>query len=203
MELVKSQGSVLYGPDAAGGTLNAFSKSSNFLDHAAGELFSSGRSSYEYRMNGQGSHVGRIENQIGRGGQYGMHLGLSLKNFGDISSDVIGRMSGTGYTEEDLDFRFDWAMTENSTLTFVTQYVNQNDVNRWHSTINNPGWISGNHVASPGTYSRRVYDQERLFSYLRWQGSNPLADAFIDRWTTTLSFQQTADSEFQNRSLLE
>lgn len=200
MELVKSQGSVLYGSDAVGGTLNAFTKSSNFRDHERGSAFSTGRFLYEHRINGQGSHIGRIETQAGVGEEYGFHLGISLKDYGDISSDAMGRMTGTGYTEEDLDFRFDWALGPESTLTFAAQYVNQDDVNRWHSTLNNPGWVDGNHVVSPGTFAKRVYDQERFMSYLRWQGSNPVADAFIDRWSATLSLQQTADSEFQDRN---
>ncbi len=200
MELVKSQGSVLYGSDAAGGTLNAFTKSSNFRDHAEGEAFSTGLFGYEYRLNGEGSHVARIESQVGVGGQYGLHLGMTLKDYGDIRSNDIGRMTGTGYTEQDFDLRFDYAIDKDSSLTFVAQYVNQDDVNRWHSTTNNPGWITGNHVASPGAFSQRVYDQERFMSYLRYQGSNAAADAAIDRWTATLSFQQTADSEFQDRN---
>ena len=200
MELVKSQGSVLYGSDAIGGTLNAFTKSSRYQDHVDGVGFQTGRLSYEHRLNGQGSHIGRIETQAGVGGQYGYHLGISLKDYGDIRSDAIGRMNGTGYTEQDIDFRFDWALDPHSTLTFVAQYVNQDDVNRWHSTTNNPGWTDGDHVVSPGTYSARVYDQERFMTYLRYEGSNPLADALIDRWSATVSYQTTADSEYQNRN---
>ena len=108
MELVKSQGSVLYGSDAAGGTLNAFTKSSNFRDHVDGQSFATGKLGYEYRMNGKGSHVGRIESQTGVGGLYGLHLGMTLKDYGDISSNDIGRMTGTGYTEQDFDLRFDY-----------------------------------------------------------------------------------------------
>ena len=200
VELVKSQGSVLYGSDAAGGTLNAFTKSSNFRDHVQGQFFSTGLSSYEYRMNGEGSHVGRIESQMGVGGKYGVHLGVSAKEFGDIRSNDIGRMRGTGYSEEDLDVRFDWAVDSQSTITLVAQYVNQDDVNRWHSTLNNPGWINGNHVVSPGAFSERVYDQERFMTYLRYQGANPIEDTVIDRWIATVSFQQTADSERQDRN---
>jgi len=200
MELVKSQGSVLYGSDAVGGTVNVFSKHSNFRSQIDNQAFNNNRFFYENRINGNGSHIGRFETQAGVGGKYGVHLGLSVKDYGDISSDAIGRMTGTGYTEEDLDLRFDMALSPNSTLTFATQYVNQDDINRWHSTTNNPGWTSGNHVVAPGTYSRRVYDQERLMTYLRLQGTNPLADAVIDRYTATLSYQTTADTEFQNRN---
>ena len=200
MELVKSQGSVLYGSDAVGGTLNAFTKSSNFRDHPEGLRFVNGLSSYEYRTNGEGSHIGRIESQVGVGAKYGLHLGLSVKSFGDIHSDAIGRMTGTGYREDAFDLHFDYALGPDSTLTFVTQYVDQDDVSRWHSTINNHGWIDGDHVISPGTFSQRIYDQERFLSYLRFQGSNPDQSSIIDRWSATFSCQQTTDSEFQDRN---
>ncbi len=199
MELIKGQGSVLYGPDAIGGTLNAITKSSNFRAEKEGEFFQHGLSSYEYRMNGNGSHIGRVESQMGIGGVFGLHFGISSKDFGDITDSSVGRMSGTGYDEEAFDIRADWAIDADTTLTFVSQYVDQDDINRWHSTVNNPGWTHGNHVTSAGTYESRVYDQERFLTYLRYSGSNPMVGAPIQRWNATLSYQTTADSERQER----
>lgn len=200
LELIRSQGSVLYGSDAIGGTVNAFTKFSDFRARPDGEAYQAGRAAYEYRMNGEGSHIGRFETEAGIGGRLGLHLGLSRKDYGDISSDAIGRMTGTGYPEENLDFRADWAVGPDATMTFATQYVNQDRVSRWHRTLDNPGWIDGNHVAAPGTFVSNLYDQERMLSYLRYKGSNPLANALIQRWSATLSYQTTADSEFQERN---
>ena len=199
IEIIKSQGSVLYGSDAIGGTVNHFTKSARFRDEAAGQTYLGGSAFYEYRSNGQGSHIGRLETQTGVGGKFGLFLGLSAKDFGDIESDAIGRMKNTGHPEQDLDFRFDWATSPDSTLTLVTNYVNQDDISRWHRTLDNPGWISGSHVAEPGKWSANTYDQERSLSYLRYTKENPQAGAPIRRWTATASFQSTADSEFQNR----
>lgn len=200
MELIMSQGSVLYGTDAIGGTLNAFTKSSNFQAEKEGEVFHHGLTSYEYRMNGNGSHIGRVETQMGIGGVFGVHFGISSKDFGDITDSSVGRMRGTGYDEEAFDFRADWAVTPDSTLTFVSQYVNQDDISRWHSTANNPGWTHGSHFASPGNFVSRLYDQERLMTYLRWAGENPMVDSPIQRWSATISHQTTADSESQERN---
>ncbi len=199
IELIKSQGSVLYGSDAAGGTLNAFTKAADFRSEADGEMFQHGKVAYEYRANGEGSHIGRFESQTGIGGKFGLHLGLSLKDFGDIRDDAVGSMTGTGYPEQDFDLRADWAVDADSTLTFVTQYVNQDQVNRWHRTTANPGWTYGDHYAQPGKFAANIYDQERMLSYLRYSGSNPLVDALVQRWTATLSYQTTRDSEFQDR----
>jgi len=199
IEIIKSQGSVLYGSDAIGGTVNHFTKSSRFRDEPAGQAYVGGSAFYEYRSNGQGSHIGRLETQTGVGGKFGVLLGFSAKDYGDIESNAIGRMKNTGYPEQDFDFRFDWAVAPDSTVTVVSNYVNQDDISRWHRTLDNPGWTHGNHVTAPGKWTANTYDQERSMSYLRYATENPQAGAAIRRWSATVSFQSTADSEFQNR----
>jgi hemoglobin/transferrin/lactoferrin receptor protein len=199
LELIKSQGSVLYGSDAIGGTLNAFGKSSRFREASAGEAYLGGAASYEFRANGQGSHLGRLETDTGIGGQFGILLGLSAKDFGDIEDDALGRMRNTGYPEQDCDMRVDWAVTPDSTLTLAQYYVNQDDVSRWHRTRDNSGWSDDGHIATPGLWTADTFDQERSLTYLRYSGTNPQANAAIQRWSATLSYQASDDSEWQNR----
>lgn len=198
-ELVKSQGSVLYGSDAIGGTLNAFGKSARFRDQTAGAAYAGGMASYEFRSNGQGSHQGRLEAETGIGGCFGIMLGCSLKEFGDIKDSAVGRMRGTGYPEQDYDLRLDYALTPDSTLTFASYYVNQNAISRWHRTTANPGWNEDGHVAAPGKWSINNFDQERSLTYLRYAGSDPRAGAAINRWSATVSYQISDEAEFQNR----
>lgn len=200
LELIKSQGSVLYGSDAVGGTLQTFTRSADFRDKPAGQGFVGGSAYYEFRSNGQGSHIGRIEAQTGVGGQFGVMLGLTGKEFGDIEDSGLGRMTGTGYPEQDVDLRLDWAVSKDSTLTLAHYYVNQDEVSRWHRTVNNPGWNHDGHVTAPGTFSANTYDQERSLTFLRYAGENPAANAAITRWSATLSYQGVNDSEFQDRN---
>ena len=199
IEVIKSQGSVLYGSDAVGGTVNTFTKSSGFRDEVAGQAYVGGSAYYEYRANGEGSHIGRLESETGVGGKFGILLGLSAKDFGDIEDSAVGRMHNTGYPEQNYDLRFDWAVSPESTITFATHYVNQDDISRWHRTLDNPGWTDGSHVAAPGKWTENTYDQERSMTYLRYAGENPQANAPVKRWSATLSFQTTDDSEFQDR----
>ncbi len=199
IELIKSQGSVLYGSDAAGGTMNAFGKSSSFRTEVADQVYAGGSASYEYRTNGNGSHIGRIEVETGIGGKLGVLLGVSAKDYGDIESDDIGLMRNTGYPEQDVDVRFDWATSPESTITLAHYHVNQDDISRWHRTRENPGWTEGSHIAAPGLWTENTYDQERTMTYLRYAGENSPAHAPIKSWSATLSYQTTADSEFQNR----
>ncbi len=199
VELVKSQGSVLYGSDAIGGTANVFTKSSGFRDEEEGAFFTHGSAYYEYRSNGDDSHIGRIESSFGVGGEYGVMLGFTAKDYGDIRDSAVGLMRNTGYPEQDLDFRFDMALNAQTTLTVVHQQVNQDSVSRWHSTLFNPGWQHSGHVAQPGSYLARTYDQERSLTYVRVEQQNE-DSAFIKRWNATVSYQTTRDSEAQYRS---
>ena len=200
IELIKSQGSVLYGSDAIGGTLNAFTKSSNFQFEEAEQFFNHGMGYYEYRSNGEGSHIGRLETSFGVGEKFGVMLGVTGKDYGDIRDSGVGLMQNTGYPEQDLDLRFDMALSPNTTLTVLHQNVNQGDVWRWHSTIYNPGWQHDGHVAAPGTYKSRIYDQERSLTYIKVAGEDPDEAAWISRWSATLSYQTGRDSESQDRS---
>jgi hemoglobin/transferrin/lactoferrin receptor protein len=203
MELIRSQGSVLYGSDAAGGTLNAFSKASGYKEQTEGQLFSHGSAYYEYRSNGQGSHLGRIESQSGVGGKFGLHLGVSAKEFGDIEDSSVGLMRGTGYPEQAIDGRFDWAISPQSELTFLHQNLNQDGISRWHRTTKNPGWNHDGHVAAPGTFIANDFDQERSLSYLRLNHQNDESNAVLRRVKATLSYQTSAESEFQIRTLTD
>jgi hemoglobin/transferrin/lactoferrin receptor protein len=200
IELVRSQGSVLYGSDAAGGTLNALTGETAFRAKPAGEAYHTGSASYGYRSSGQGSHIGRIESDIGMGDVFGARIGFTAKEFGDISDSAIGRMRGTGYPEEDLDLRLDWAVDSDSTITLVHQYVDQDRISRWHRTTNNPGWNHDGHITAPGKWSANDYDQERSLTYLRYSDEKLAVDAAIRRWSATISRQNTRDSEFQNRN---
>lgn len=199
VELIKSQGSVPFGSDAIGGTLTAFTRSSDYMRQGAQELFANGTARYEYRSNGDGSNVGRLEGGIGRGGSWGLLGGVSLKDFGDIHDSAVGDMKNTGYDETDWDLRYDSNLGEATRLTLVWQDVDQDDVWRWHRTIYNPGWTHGGHVTAPGTWLANIYDQERSLGYARLQSGDPGVGEWLSRWTATVSYQEWNDSEFQDR----
>ncbi|MGJ8696458.1 MAG: TonB-dependent receptor plug domain-containing protein [Verrucomicrobiaceae bacterium] len=195
LELIKSQGSVLYGSDAIGGTVNILSKSSGFRDENA--YFSNGATSYRFDTNSR-SHLGRLEQSIGVGREWGLMLGISSKNIGDIKDSALGRMTGTGYAEQSLDFKFEYALSDSQTLTLAHTYLNQDDINRWHNTTANPGWRHGNSFTTAGTDLQRTYDQERALTYLRLEDSNPAAP-WLNSWQLTTSYQKSQDSEFRVR----
>lgn len=197
-ELIKGQGSVLYGSDSIGGTANLISRSSGFRDETG--FFTKGRTKYRFDTNSQ-SHVGRLETSLGQGGEYGLTLGLSKKDFGDIKDSAVGRMNNTGYAEEAFDLKFEYALSEDSTLTLAHQYLNQDDAQRWHRTQFNPGWIHGNHVIPDQTTAgakSEILDQERSITYLKAEGS--ARDTWFDAYSAIFSYQKTQDSSIRDRS---
>lgn len=199
LELVRSQGSVLYGSDAIGGTLNAFTKASDFRARADGVAYFHGASSYEFRSSGRGSHIGRLEAEAGVGGRFGVWLGLSAKEYGDIRSPMVGLMRGTGYPEQNVDFRIDAALNPDTTITLAHQYLRQDGISRWHRTLDNPGWRKSGGFTVPGTWTANDFDQRRSLTYVKIDGSNPQAAAWLQNYTATLSYQRTSETEFQDR----
>ncbi len=195
LELIKSQGSVLFGSDAIGGTVNTLSKSSNFRQENG--PFSGGTSYYRFDTNSE-SHLGRIEQRFGVGEKWGIMLGYSASDIGDIRDSSLGTMRGTGYSQLSHDLKFEYAFTPSQTLTLAHFHLDQDDISRWHNTIHNPGWYHGSSFTTAGTDLARDYDQERSLTYLRFEDTNPKF-SWADRYQATISFQRTQDSEFRVR----
>ena len=124
LEVVRGQGSVLFGSDAIGGTVNVLTKSSDPLRYANGERFFEARALYRWSSAEQ-SHVGRIETSMGVGGKGGLHIGFTQKDYGDVRAAGIGTQSHTGYDEWDADAKLDYFFQPNVRLTVAYQHVNQ------------------------------------------------------------------------------
>jgi hemoglobin/transferrin/lactoferrin receptor protein len=192
MELIKSQGSVRYGSDAIGGTLNLITKAAQFRDEAPGQVFDHGALLYRFDTNGS-SHTGRLETGFGVGGTFGLHVGVTRRDFGDIRDKELGTMPHTGYDETDYDLRLDYALAERHTVTLAHQRLEQNDIWRTHRTIHFEPW-HGTTLSSPDL--ARIYDQERTLTYLSIKGEG-LGD-WLQNYGFTVSYQ--ASSEDFNRT---
>lgn len=196
IELVRGQGSVLFGSDAFGGTVYTHTRSSNFLDQDEG-WFNQNTAFYRFDTNSE-SHVGRLETIFGEGGKWGVLLGISVKDFGDIRDAGFGRYNNTGYSELDFDFRLDYAVSDSATLTLATQYVDQDDISRFHSTLDNTGFVLDGNVITAGSNLARDLDQERSLTYLKI--SEEEGAGWIKKWSAVLSYQTSQDSQFRDRS---
>ena len=116
IELVPGQGSVLYGSDAIGGTLNLLTKSSAFQDQEAGKPFLHGTGQFRFST-AEDSKLGHLELNTGTGGQWGLHVDGSYGTFGEVRAAGLGRQPKTGYDQWSWNARLDAALDPNWTLT--------------------------------------------------------------------------------------
>lgn len=193
IELVPGQGSVLYGSDSIGGTLNVRPKGPTYTAAPAANGKSpalpasvhTGGQLYTRYSSGEDSWQARTEAYVSEDKSFGLFLGATLKQFGDIRAAGLGRLPKTGYDEFDFDARAEFWLDDALKFTLAHQQVNQDNVWRTHRTIYGVPWEG----ATIGTDKRHVFDQDRQLTYARLEGTPGGA---IDTWQFTLS-RQTAD----------
>ncbi|MCB9878186.1 MAG: TonB-dependent receptor [Planctomycetes bacterium] len=193
LEVVKSQGSVLFGSDAVGGTVNLVSKSSAFRERESGRAFWHGAALYRFDSNG-GSHTGRLESEVGEGGRWGLHLGVTYRDFGDVRDRVLHEMEHTGYDEFDYDGRFDLALGDDATLTIAHQRVQQDGVWRTHNTVFFESWQG---TSQPNPDLTRIYDQDRDLTYLKVSAAD--RGGVVDAFRLTFSYQNQREDFERSR----
>lgn len=160
LEVVRGPGSVLYGSDAVGGTVNALSIGR--LDYGEGFDWDR-RLRYRY-SSAERSHVARAEVSGQWDREFGFHAGVSWKNFGDLQGgSEIGRQRQTGYHELDWDAKLEYFLAPDTRLVYGHQRVSLDDAWRTHSTVYGVSWAG----TSVGTDQRRLFDQGRELNYLQ------------------------------------
>jgi hemoglobin/transferrin/lactoferrin receptor protein len=190
IEVIPSQGSVLYGSDAIGGTVNAISKSSGFGNEAAGSFFSHGQSSYRW-SSAEHSHIEHLEASIGEGQKWGLHVGGTMGQFGDVVDGSGYRQPNTGYDQWAFDIRLDVALNDHWLLTAAHQQSRQNDVWRTHSTTSGVSFEG----TAVGTDRVRLFDQARSLSYVRLSGKD--LGGWIDQARLTISMQTQGEEQLR------
>jgi len=190
LEVIPSQGSVLYGSDAIGGTVNAFTKDSGFLSEAEGGFFTHGLASYRW-SSAEHSHVEHVEASIGQGQKWGLRIGGTISQFGDVVDGDGYRQPKTGYDQWAFDVRLDVALDKKWQLTAVHQQSRQNDVWRTHATVSGVSY-EGTQI---GTDRVRLFDQERSLSYVRLAGKD--LHGIIDAASLTISLQTAGEEQLR------
>ena len=130
LEVMRGSGSVQYGSDAIGGTIQAFSHDLAFSEKPLWQ------STALTRIATQGmekSLHGRINFSHKKTAFSG---GVTWRDFGDIvGGDTTGRQTPTGYREFDFDLKGNIQLSSSSVLTLAYQDVYQNDVPLYHKVV--------------------------------------------------------------------
>jgi hemoglobin/transferrin/lactoferrin receptor protein len=130
IEVLRGSGSVQYGSDAIGGTIQTFSHEivtseepywgSTLLSRIATQ-------GMEQSLNG-------IINYSNK--RTAFRVGATCRNFGDlVGGDTTGRQTPTGYQELDFDLKGKIVISPSSDLTMVFQNVHQSDVPVFHKVV--------------------------------------------------------------------
>jgi hemoglobin/transferrin/lactoferrin receptor protein len=186
LEVVQGPSSVMYGSDAIGGTVNAITKGRQDygpgLDYNGGALYRFGSADE--------SHIGRPEFSAQYDETFGVHVGASIKEFGDLrgGSDV-GRQPKTGYDEWDLDTKLEYRVNQNSRLVYGHQTVRIDDAWRTHSTIYGVPWAG----TKAGSDRERLFDQARDLDYLQYHAEG--LEGFAQELHVSLSHQYQGEQE--------
>ena len=193
LELVQGPGSVLYGSDAVGGTLNLFTRGADYLDAPAGQSFRQGSVFGRWHSSEQ-SWLSRADYDFGVGQSWGLHLGGTWKDFGDVIAAGIGEEPFTGYGQRSYDARFDARIDDRWSLTLAHQALRQDDSWRTHATVYGVSF-AGSDI---GSDLRRVTDYCRSLSYARLRGED-LGECDVSA-QFTVSFQTLDERQDRLRS---
>ena len=185
VEVVRGSGSVQYGSDALGGTVQIFTKTPQFAREGTefhGQVFGKFMADDGFTETMELSTRAEIEVRTEK---FALLVGSSLKDFGDL---VVGGDSleiFSAYDEWDGDLKAVINAGENSQFTFAYQHVNQTDVGRFDQ------------VVQRGREFFYFDPQRRQLGYGKWQltGNSP----WFQQLQTTISYQKSTEGRRQKR----
>ncbi|MFW6162470.1 MAG: TonB-dependent receptor plug domain-containing protein [Planctomycetota bacterium] len=191
LEMVRGPGSVLYGSDAIGGTVNAITRGREEFPDG----FHWSRRLYTRFASAEDSAIGRAEISGNLDQRLGLLMGVSLKRFGELEGGQdIGTHPKTDYHERDCDLKLVYRLDEHRTVTFAHQRVTLDDAWRTHKTIHGISW----HGTTVGDELARILDQERDLTYLRYEADG--LDGFIQSMKLTASYHVQEEERFRRRT---
>jgi len=179
IEVLRGSGSVQYGSDALGGTIQAFSK-----DVAFNESRKWGSSMLTRFFTQKMEQTIRADVNY-RSTKAAFRGGISLRNFGNLmGGDTTGMQSPSSYHELDFDLKGKIKLSSSSVLTVVYQNVHQEDVDVYHK------------VELENYAVNKINPQTRRLAYLRL---NQKLDAGVFKTLTIIASLQHTEEGRESR----
>ncbi len=191
MEIIQGPGSVMYGSDAVGGTVNVITRG----PRGYGEGFQGG-GRLSYRLSSaERSQTGRVEAYGTWDHTFGLYMGGSVKHYGDLEGGhSVGTQYDTGYREWDGDLKAEYFVNPDTRVVFGHQSVRQYEAPRTHQTVWGLTWEG----LTPGTDLRRDLWQRRDLTYLQLHAED--IGSWVDAVHAGLSWQQQNETERRTRT---
>jgi len=191
IHVIKGPASTVFGSDAIGGVVNAITKSPTTY----GEGVRGGGRVFYRVASAERSHIVRGEGQLTVDRKFGVHIGATGKDFGDLEGGhAIGRQENTGYTEWDADVKMEYHFDDLTKLVFLYQQVQQNNVPRTHSTIFAESFAG----TTVGSDLQRDLSQDRRLVYLQLHAAQ--VNDWIDSAKFSISWHEQHDQQDRIRS---
>lgn len=184
IEVLRGGGSVAYGTDALGGTLQLFTRDLTFREPNAPNYL--GTRVLSRWATSRMERTSRFE-LWGHTERAAWSAGLTLRNFGDlVGGDTTGRQSPSGYRERAFDLKTRLRVGRRGVLTLAHQYLQQRHVPVYHKVVLENFAIN------------EMDPQRRNLSYARFEtaGQNRL----FREIQTTLSFQATREGRISQKN---
>jgi len=174
IEVLRGGGSVQYGSDAIGGTIQAFThdlKTTKNSSWGGTVLTRIATQNMEQSINGALKYSTE---------KIALRAGATWRNFGDmVGGDTTGTQTPTGYKEIDLDLKGKILLSPSSSLTMVYQRVHQSNVPVFHK------------IALENYAVNKMDPQKRDLAYLRL--NQEFKGPLIKSAVFTASFQKNAE----------
>ncbi len=195
IEVLRGQGSVLWGSDAIGGAINIVTRGPNthwglyhgdYSQQQFTQYYNTSNSSPYSRLN--------VEGWVGSAGVF---TGASFLNVRDLDTafDDFGRQPGTNYQQYAGDIKMNLLLDENQMLTVSLQHFEQEDVPR---SDRYPGYPFDRNNSNSFGDARFFDPQQRDLAYLRYQALDVFGGMF-DAVTFTASYHR--QREVQTRGV--
>jgi len=182
VEVLRGNGSVQYGSDAIGGTIQMFSNTPEFAEHGwhvGGDIYGKIWSS-EMEKTARGSlNVASS--------RFAMMTDFTYKDLGDIiAGDDLGTESPTGYDEYSIDFKGIYKVGTKHQLTGAYQFLKQMDVPLYHKLVTEE-------------YHRYHFNpQQRQLGYLRFDSF--YRNKFFSEVRYTISYQNSLEAREKQKT---
>jgi hemoglobin/transferrin/lactoferrin receptor protein len=174
IEVLRGSGSVQYGSDALGGTIQAFTSAPDFSDEnkfGSTLLTRIGTRGMEQSFRGGVSYTNK---------NAAINGGLTWRNFGDlVGGDTTGIQSPSGYDELDQDFKARFRISPKTEITAVFQNVSQRNIPIYHKVVLEDYAIN------------RTDPQKRQLAYLRL--NQVIGKGIFESASLTASWQKTGE----------
>jgi len=189
IEVLRGQGSVLWGSDAIGGVINVVTRGPDTHYGQFHGDYSSGEFHQTYNTSDSSSYSRlNVEGWIDRVGVFG---GGSFLNVRDLDTGFgFGRQPGTNWSQYAGDVKFRYLVSDTQMLTFSLQHHEQEDLPRSDRFPGYPGDLNSSNSAG----GARFFDpQQRDLAYIRYEALDPLDG--IDAVTATVSYHRQRETQ--------